>query len=114
MQESQRNFLRNYLETLKKAPSSGVRIPFFRNKEQKEEIAYCNRLLTDLESIGELTEYQKRLIEMSKDANEIILEDYGITSFDYEELPNNPHVIYEKTLVKTKSDFEIRKWVRNI
>lgn len=51
---------------------------------------------------------------MSKDANEIILEDYGITSFDYEEPPNNPHVIYEKTLVKTKSDFEIRKWVRNI
>ena len=71
-------------------------------------------MLTDLESIGELTEYQERLIEMSKKANEIILKDYGITSFDYEELPNNPHTIYEKTLVKTKPDFEIRKWVRNI
>ena len=114
LQESQRNFLRNYLETIKITPSSGVRIPFFRNKNQKEEIAYCNRLLTDLESIEELTEQQERLIEMSKKANEIILKDYGITSFDYEELPNNPHTIYEKTLVKTKPDFEIRKWVRNI
>lgn len=114
LQERQRNFLKSYLESLE-TPSSRVRrIPLFRKKEQKEEIAYCNRLLTELETPEMLTEQTERLIEMSTKANEIILKDYGITSFDYETTPNNPHVIYQKTLVKTKTDFEIRQAIRNI
>ena len=72
------------------------------HQKQKEHFASC---------VDELTEQDQKHIEKTTRANEILLRDYDITSFDKETTPESAYV-YEKTLEKSKNGFIVKDNIR--
>lgn len=101
--------LRAEIESMK-----SINNPYSVNNKAKiknKNLAYYEDRLQNLESQSEITDEDRRKAEISTRANEILLRDYDITSFDKEEIPA-PAYIYAKTLEKRKNGFTIKDHIR--
>lgn len=109
LHQKQKEHFASCVESLKNNPYQGISIS--RRRAQQKEMDYYNRMLTNLTAVDELTEQDQKHIEKTTRANEILLRDYDITSFDKETTPESAYV-YEKTLEKSKNGFIVKDNIR--
>lgn len=74
-----------------------------------------------LDSKKELSDEDKRKIEITKQFYELLLEDYGLTSADFEEEKNNRYIlnppqkdVMQRTLVKRQPNLTIKNYINYI
>ena len=80
-------------------------LDFYWERQHKERIKELEKKLTELESKKELTEVDKKEIELTNDIHQLLLADYGLTNEDFEERKMTKFTSAEidrmnKTLVK--------------
>lgn len=80
-------------------------LDFYWERQHKERIEELEKKLTELESKKELTEVDKKEIELTNDIHQLLLADYGLTNEDFEERKMTKFTSAEidrmnKTLVK--------------
>ncbi len=90
------------------------------SREHSLEIAEYERLFTELDSKKELTDEDKRKIEITNEIYNLLLEDYGLTKESFEEVRNRPKFGFEsysnlqKTLVKRQPNLTITTDIKYI
>ena len=89
--------------------------------EENRKIVECERKIKLLDSKRDLTDEEKEEIEITKEFNELILKDYGLTDKDFEDKNKNKFVVYgekkielHKKLVKNKSGIDIKNNIKYI
>lgn len=85
--------------------------------EHKQEIAKYEKIFTELDSKKELSDEDKREIEITNQIHEILLKDYGLTNKSFEEeknsfTPNNEKSVLQKTLVKKQPNLTIENHIK--
>ena len=127
LREKELNRVMNKLEMLYDAhnpyPSSRKKIggpSQHWSREHSFEIAEYEKLFTELDSKKELTDEDKREIEITNEIYNLLLEDYGLTKESFEEVRNRPKFGFEsysnlqKTLVKRQPNLTITTGIKYI
>lgn len=127
LREKELNRVMNKLEMLYDAhnpyPSSRKKIGGPSQQwryEHSLKIAEYERLFTELDSKRELTDEDKREIEITNEIYNLLLEDYGLTNESFEEVRNRPKFGFEsysnlqKTLVKRQPNLTITTGIKYI
>lgn len=90
------------------------------SREHSLKIAEYEKLFTELDSKKELTDEDKREIEITNEIYNLLLEDYGLTKESFEEVRNRPKFGFEsysnlqKTLVKRQPNLTITTDIKYI
>ena len=90
------------------------------SREHSLDIAEYERLFTELDSKKELTDEDKREIEITNEIYNLLLEDYGLTKESFEEVRNRAKFGFEsysnlqKTLVKRQPNLTITTDIKYI
>ena len=90
------------------------------SREHSLEIVEYERLFTELDSKKELTDEDKREIEITNEIYNLLLEDYGLTNESFEEVKSRAKFGFEaysnlqKTLVKRQPNLTITTGIKYI
>lgn len=85
--------------------------------EHRQEIAKYEKIFTELDSKKELSDDDKREIEITNQIHDILLEDYGLTNKSFEEennrsVLNNKKSVLQKTLVRRQPNLTIANHIK--
>ncbi len=127
LREKELNRVMNKLEMLYDAhnpypaPRKKIGGPYQQwSREHSLEIAEYEKLFTELDSKKELTDEDKREIELTNEIYNLLLEDYGLTNESFEEVKSRDKFGFEsysnlqKTLVKRQPNLTITTGIKYI